>query len=152
MPEETLPEAPWEMGAPPAGRTCWAWRPTGLHDLPAARRGFRDRVTRGLDGIAPQIGDSLEDVVMALDELMSNALRHGRAPVEVEVCATDDGLLLLVSDRAAEDPPRPTSTRDPALGGMGLGIVARASAASGWFPRGDVKVVWAVIPERPDRG
>jgi anti-sigma regulatory factor (Ser/Thr protein kinase) len=101
----------------------------------------------GLEDLAPPSGDALEDTVVALDELMSNAIRHGRAPVEVEICACDDGLLVLVSDRASDKPPRPTSTRDPAQGGMGLGIVAKASTASGWFSEGDVKVVWAVMPD-----
>lgn len=102
-------------------------------------------MARGLDDLPPLDGDPLEDAVVALDELMSNAIRHGRAPVAVEICACRHGTLVLVSDRAAEAPPRPTSTRDPAQGGMGLGIVARASTASGWFSRGDVKVVWAVL-------
>jgi anti-sigma regulatory factor (Ser/Thr protein kinase) len=101
----------------------------------------------GLDGLAPPSSDALEDAVVALDELMSNGIRHGRAPVEVEICVCDHGLLVLVSDRASEQPPRPTSTRDPAQGGMGLGIVARASTASGWFSQEDVKVVWAVMPD-----
>jgi hypothetical protein len=33
---------------------------------------------------------------------------------------------------------------------MGLGIVAKASTASGWFSEGDVKVVWAVMPDGND--
>lgn len=101
----------------------------------------------GLDGLAPPSSDALEDIVVALDELMSNAIRHGRAPVKVEICVCEHGLLVLVSDRASEKPPRPTSTRDPSQGGMGLGIVARASIASGWFSQGGEKVVWAVMPD-----
>ena len=147
MPDETLPEHPWAEGEPPPARTCWAWQPAGLDDLPRVRREFRHRMAGGLDGLAPLSGDALEDAVVALDELMSNALRHGRAPVEVEICACEHGLLALVSDRASEAPPRPTFTRDPAQGGMGLGIVAQASTASGWFTRDDVKVVWAVLPD-----
>lgn len=146
MPDQQLPDRPWAEGEPPPGRSCASWQPTGLADLPQVRREFRQRMAAGLDELAPPSEDALEDAVVALDELMSNAIRHGRAPVEVEVCVCDDGLLVLVSDRAAEKPPQPTSTRDPAEGGMGLGIVARASIASGWFSRGDVKIVWAVMP------
>jgi anti-sigma regulatory factor (Ser/Thr protein kinase) len=89
---------------------------------------------------------ALEDTVGALDELMSNAIRHGRAPVLVDFCVCDHGLLVTASDHAADEPPRPTSTRDPARGGRGLGIVAQTSLASGWCSTGDTKVVWAVMP------
>lgn len=150
MPDETLPEHPWVEGRPPPGRSCGSWRPKALEDLPRVRREFRQRMADGLEDLAPPSGDALEDTVVALDELMSNAIRHGRAPVGVEICACDDGLLVLVSDRASDKPPRPTSTRDPAQGGMGLGIVAKASTASGWFSEGDVKVVWAVMPDGND--
>ena len=88
----------------------------------------------------------IEESVLALDELMSNALRHGRAPVVVEACLTEGGVLLRVADRAAEDPPRPTSTRDPGDGGMGLGMIADFSLDCGWFAHDDEKVVWAVMP------
>lgn len=150
MSEQTLPERPWEQGTPPVGRRCWDWHPTGLNDLPRIRREFRSRITTELEGAPPGGADSVEDMVMALDELMSNGIRHGRAPVGVEVCQTDDGWLLLVSDRAADDPPRPAAARDPARGGMGLGIVAGAATSSGWFAQDDVKVVWAVIPMRAE--
>ncbi len=90
--------------------------------------------------------DAVEECVLALDELTSNGLRHGRAPVEVEVRTDDEGLLLLVSDQAAEEPPQPTSTRDPSDGGMGLGMISHVSVACGWTARGDVKVVWALMP------
>ena len=44
--------------------------------------------------------------------------------MEVEVCASAGGVLLQVADRAADNPPQPTSTRDPSKGGMGLGMIA----------------------------
>ena len=87
--------------------------------------------------------------MLALDELMSNGLRHGRPPVEVQVCAADGGVLILVSDRDTENPPQPTSTRDPAQGGIGLGMVASVSLDCGWTTHDDCKTVWALMPTDP---
>ena len=141
-----MPERPWQQDPPPTGEHCWSWTPAGLEDLPRVRRELQAHLTGSALGDLD--GERVRECVLALDELMSNGLRHGRAPVEVEVevCTAPAGLLLLVSDRAADDPPRPTSTRDPGQGGMGLGMIARASVACGWVPRSDLKTVWAVMP------
>lgn len=85
--------------------------------------------------------------MLALDELLSNALRHGRTPIEVQVCTSEGGVLLQVADHAAENPPQPTSTRDPSEGGMGLGMIADFALDCGWFAPGEQKVVWAVMPD-----
>lgn len=139
-----MPERPWQQTPPPTGEHCWSWSPAGLEDLARVRRELLGHLTGAALGDLD--ADRVRECVLALDELMSNGLRHGRAPVEVEVCAAPEGLLLLVSDRAADEPPRPTSTRDPGQGGMGLGMIAEASVVCGWLPRGDLKTVWAVMP------
>ena len=137
---------PWVEARPPGGSDCQCWSPQHLRDLPGVRREFRTWVMSVVED-SPQLRENrVEESVLALDELMSNALRHGRAPVDVEVCSTDGGLLLRVADRAAEAPPRPTSTRDPGDGGMGLGMIADFALDCGWFADGDQKVVWAVMP------
>ena len=136
----------WMEARPPRGAPCTAWSPQHLRDLPAVRREFRAWVTAAGDGSARMRENRVEESVLALDELMSNALRHGRAPIGVEVCSSEGGVLLQVADRAAEAPPRPTSTRDPSDGGMGLGMVAEFALDRGWFASGDQKVVWAVMP------
>ncbi|PZA21711.1 ATP-binding protein [Modestobacter versicolor] len=144
------PARPWVAARPPEGVDCRTWSPRHVRDLPGVRRQFRAWVT---DAVAdsPQLrANRIEESVLALDELMSNALRHGRAPVDVEVCTSEGGVLLSVADRAAEDPPRPTSTRDPSHGGMGLGMVADFALDCGWFATGDHKVVWAVMPSHDD--
>jgi len=139
----------WEMTPPPEGDTCWTWAPSGLEELASVRREFRTNIS-GDDLPGPVLpADRVEESVLALDELMSNGLRHGRPPVHVEVRAAADGLLLLVSDRAASTPLMPTSTRDPGQGGMGLGMVAHVASACGWVPEDDVKTVWALMPTAP---
>ena len=79
-----------------------------------------------------------------LAELTSNALRHGRPPVEVTMASTDTSWVLEVSD-AADQPPTPAIGRDPGQGGLGLRMVAEMSNARGWDTDGYRKVVWARI-------
>jgi anti-sigma regulatory factor (Ser/Thr protein kinase) len=137
---------PWGELQPPVGTDCTSWSPGSLRDLPRVRREFRAWVTSAAVD-SPRLRENrVEEGVLALDELMSNALRHGRAPVDVLVCSTEGGVLLQVADRAAETPPRPTSTRDPGKGGMGLGMIADFALACGWYADEDQKVVWAVMP------
>jgi hypothetical protein len=137
---------PWVEAQPPPGSPCASWSPQHLRDLPAVRREFRAWTTAAVDGTPRLRENRVEESVLALDELMSNALRHGRVPIEVRVCASEGGVLLQVADWAAENPPRPTSTRDPSDGGMGLGMIAEFALDCGWFAVGGQKVVWAVMP------
>jgi signal transduction histidine kinase len=127
-------------GGVPLGR----WRPIRPADLTASRRQLHHalhaaaRAPEGEDG-------AVERLLLAFEELASNALRHGRAPVEVAVTRTGSSWLLEVSDAAADVPPMPELDRDAALGGLGLPLVARLSAAHGWTVEGTRKVVWARI-------
>jgi len=137
----------WIEGRPPRGTDCTTWSPQHLRDLSRVRREFLSWITAAADA-SPRLRENrVEESVLALDELMSNALRHGRAPVDVQVCASEGGVLLQVADRGAENPPRPTSTRDPSDGGMGLGMIANFALDCGWFADEDQKVVWAVMPD-----
>lgn len=141
----------WTQKDPPAGQHCWSWMPQDLEELSRVRRQFRARITEPTaQSKLPDLGeDRIEECVLALEELMSNGLRHGRPPVEVQVCASDRAVLILVSDRDTDNPPQPTATRDPARGGMGLGMVAAVSLDCGWTTHDDCKTVWALMPGHP---
>ena len=137
----------WPLSPLPDGRgEMWRWDLGTVADLPAARGALRGRlVTMDL----PPDGDddsAAERLVLAFDELASNALRHGRCPVVATVIAGSGGWLLDVSDRAPDDMPEPAVDRDPALGGLGLHLVARMSAAHGWYVDDGAKHVWACLP------
>jgi anti-sigma regulatory factor (Ser/Thr protein kinase) len=123
----------------------WRWDLETVTQLPAARSALRSLL--GCTGRAddPQHRFS-ERLVLAFDELASNALRHGRCPVVATVVAGSGGWLLDVSDRAVESVPEPAVDRDPAKGGMGLHLVARMAVAHGWYVDGLSKHVWACLP------
>lgn len=143
MPESLWVECPLPaaaVDAAPVGR----WRPATARELTDSRLLLSAALH---DGARPPAADegAVEQLLLAYEELASNALRHGRAPVEVSVTRTGHFWLLRVSDAATDVPPMPAVGRDAALGGLGLPMVARLSSAHGWTIAGDRKVVWACI-------
>lgn len=139
------PTTVWQERRPPTAQPLWHWVPAGLTDLPRIRRELRRRLAEHEDAEGPAVADP-DMFVLAVDELMSNALRHGRAPVEVDIGRADDAWLLTVCDRAVEAPPQPEFDRDPAHGGMGLGLVAEAGLREGWYATDAGKHVWVLLP------
>jgi anti-sigma regulatory factor (Ser/Thr protein kinase) len=137
----------WEQRPRPASGSALVigeWGPAGLAELTADRRQLSAALH---DGARPPGADegAVEGLLLAYQELTSNALRHGRWPVGVTVSSTDAGWLLEVSDAAADRPPTPAIGRDPARGGLGLHMVAGLCDAHGWATDGHRKVVWARI-------
>ena len=117
---------------------------TGAHRLREVRADLRSWLSAAADG-----GSSttvLDGLLLAMDELAANGLQHGGVPVRVRAVLTGQCLLLEVSDADAHSGPKPAEGRDPALGGMGLHVVAHLSSARGWEVRGDRKHVWACLP------
>jgi hypothetical protein len=139
----------WLMRRPPRTSgvgvpAVWHGRPTSAGQLAGMRRQLRAALrSRGVLGDA----DSGERLMLAFEELVSNGLRHGRPPVAVVVTAVRGGWLLEVSDAAIDRPPAPAVDRDPAEGGMGLGMVTHTCGAHGWAVDGDRKNVWALIDD-----
>jgi anti-sigma regulatory factor (Ser/Thr protein kinase) len=118
---------------------------TAAHQLREVRAGLRS----WLPSAAADGGMSttvLDGLLLAMDELAANGLRHGGVPVRVRAVLTAQCLLLEVSDADPHNGPKPAAGRDPALGGMGLHVVAHLSFARGWEVRGDRKHVWACLP------
>lgn len=131
---------------PRTSGTAWQWQITSLRQLSGVRAELRARL-RSAARAAGANGDEVADrVLLAVEELASNGLRHGVDPVEARVVATADGWLIVISDGAIEQGPQPAVGRDPALGGMGLYLVAELSAARGWAVTGGRKHVWACLP------
>src|ERR1700709_477858 len=102
----------WPLRPLPDGRgEVWRWKLGTVAELPAARSGLR-----GLIGALGFPGDAedgaAEQLVLAFDELASNALRHGECPVVATVVAGSGGWVLDVSARAARTAPPPAVRRD----------------------------------------
>lgn len=133
-------------------RVLGRWRPVRAADITRSRQ----QLGAALDGGARPSGateDAVERLVLIFEELVSNAVRHGRLPIEVLVTATVCCWLLEVVDAAGHVPPTPDPERDPALGGLGLSLVARLGSGYGTELRRDGhKVVWASVHYLRDRG
>jgi len=138
----------WPQAAPPEigtrAVTRWRWEISRPAQLTAARGELRtdlaaDARARGADA------DDVDRLLLAFEELASNGLRHTGQPVTVTVTGCPGGWLIDVSDARPDDPPVPAVDRDPALGGLGLHLIARLATAHGWASRGARKHVWACL-------
>jgi anti-sigma regulatory factor (Ser/Thr protein kinase) len=145
---ETTSSTLWPLSpVPQTGGTTWQWQISTLRQLSGLRADLRARLrSAGCDG-ATGDGDPVSDrILLAVEELASNGLRHGADPVHVRVVATADGWLIDISDGATEQGPQPAVGRDPALGGMGLHLVVELTVGRGWAVTGGRKHVWASLP------
>jgi len=113
-----------------------------LADLRTVRAQLRAWVPDAT-GCSDAGGAILDDLLLAVEELASTGLRHGRAPVRLHAVRVAEGLLLDVSDGEPHRRPEPAVGRDPASGGMGLRMVAHLTIDRGWTVAGDRKHVWA---------
>jgi hypothetical protein len=125
------------------------WEPATPMDLTVIRRQAAAALHGGnrRRAAAPVSEGAEERLLLCVEELGSNALRHGRAPVQVDLTAVDHYWLLTVADTAIETPPTPAVDRDAADGGLGLYLVARVCGAHGWTVEGFRKVVWVRIDD-----
>lgn len=117
----------------PAGLTC---------DLETTSIGQVRQLVRGLlDG---HHGVHLDDAVLVVDELVSNAIQHGKGPRSCRLAPFDDGrgLRIEVSDAG----PAPPRLRTPdSTGGRGLVLVNKLARAWGVHWYRDHKTVWAEL-------
>lgn len=127
--------------------TLGRWAPRTLADLSTERRQLAAAVRHGDRRWATSAvtEGAQERLLLCVEELASNALRHGRPPVQITLTAYDRFWLLVVCDGAGDVPPSPAADRDAADGGLGLYLVARITGAHGWVEDGDGKATWVRI-------
>jgi two-component sensor histidine kinase len=136
----------WEPAHSPFGyRELWCQELHSLSELARLRARLRATLTGSPTVADPRREHWSERLVLIADELTSNALRHGGAPVATALSQEDGHWLLAVSDSSTDVPPTPAQGRDPGLGGFGLYLVADLSLRHGWFVERGIKTVWAVI-------
>ncbi len=137
----------WPSSAPPEAEPGWTWPLSHVAELPRVRGQLRRHLVDALAGAEDDASAELVDrVVLAFDEMASNALRHGGAGVTARVAPHGGSWLVEVVDSAAVRPPSPAIGRDPSRGGLGLYLIAEMSTSHGWWTRGDSKSVWALLP------
>ncbi len=136
----------WPSASPPHATAALHWALRDVAELTRVRAELRRYAAgSGTDPIDP---DLLDQLILALDEMASNALRHGGGSVEATVQLTADAYLLEVSDSATTAPPAPAVGRDPSEGGLGLYLIAELSTRHGWYVDNGHKHVWALLPRR----
>jgi anti-sigma regulatory factor (Ser/Thr protein kinase) len=148
---ETTKSTLWPQAPVPQVRgTAWQWQITTLRQLSHVRADLRTRLRSA--GCDDATGDDPvgERILLAVDELASNGLRHGADPVRARLVATPAGWLIDISDGATDQVPDPAVGRDTAVGGLGLYLVAELTADRGWAAVAGRKHVWAFVPL--DRG
>jgi signal transduction histidine kinase len=129
----------WPSARPPAAPDRFAWDLDSVAELPLVRAEVRAHLA------GPRLGDLRDRLVLALDEMASNALRHGGGRVRATVRPLAGAWLVEVRDGAPETPPTPAVGRDPSEGGLGLYLVAELATDHGWYVTGGTKYVWAVL-------
>jgi anti-sigma regulatory factor (Ser/Thr protein kinase) len=134
----------WPSASPPPAASALYWELRDVAELPRVRAELRRHATARTSATAD--ADLIDQLVLALDEMASNALRHGGGEVRATVRMTDDAYLIEVSDQAATAPPTPAVGRDPSEGGLGLYLIAEMATEHGWYVEAGHKFVWALLP------
>ncbi len=130
---------------PPSGDAIGRWR---LGHDPSSAAIARRLVSQALSGDPRPVAEQvLRRAVLATSELVANAVRHARQPLDLEVSRTPDGWMVAVADGDRSGPqPRPLDQM--AENGRGLLIIERSTERSGWSPTALGKVVWVELWER----
>ena len=107
-------------------------------------RGLRHdlSVRTSANGLLAGHETTVEDFLLAVDEMTTNALRHGRPPVDLRLWATADRLVCRVTDHGSglDDPfigYGPAHGEDLSRGGMGLWLARQLCDHVDITPEGD---------------
>jgi anti-sigma regulatory factor (Ser/Thr protein kinase) len=136
----------WPSASPPPAEPALAWDLHAVAELPRVRAELRRHAVTRMGADTDAAADLRDQLILALDEMASNALRHGGGQVRAAVRLTADAYLIEVSDQAASEPPAPAVDRDPSEGGLGLYLIAEMATAHGWYVSNGHKHVWALLP------
>ncbi|HYH23802.1 MAG TPA: ATP-binding protein [Blastococcus sp.] len=134
----------WPSAFPPPAEPLLTWHLRYVGELPGVRADVRRELGAGARRSATP--DLVDRLVLALDEMASNALRHGGGDVHAAIGVTESAYLIQVADGATRTPPAPAVGRDPSLGGLGLYLIAELADQHGWYVGDGHKHVWALLP------
>jgi anti-sigma regulatory factor (Ser/Thr protein kinase) len=136
----------WPSALPPSAQPVLSWELQDVAELPRLREELRRQTVTDSGREDQHSADLRDQLVLAFDEMASNALRHGGGTVRAMLRHTDDAYLIEVSDAAVTAPPAPAVGRDPSEGGLGLYLIAELASGHGWYVSEGAKHVWALLP------
>lgn len=126
---------------------------TSLRQLGAVRRHVRAFLTTSLqaDGVVAEdeVDEVVERSILVIDELASNALRHGAPPASLDLREAGDHWVVVATDSARDVLPTPAVDRPAGQGGYGLYVIADLTSAHGVEIDDDRKRVWALLAKHP---
>ena len=144
--------ASWHADSPvpTAAETRLSLGLESLRGLSSVRRQVRQFLLSSLgagrdDELPPAVEDAVEQAVLVIDELTSNALRHGSAPSGLHIGDDEGRWIIIVTDGAPQRAPTPARDRPAGQGGYGLYVVADLTAEHGVHYERDRKLVWACL-------
>ncbi|MFE9360502.1 ATP-binding protein [Streptomyces olivaceoviridis] len=111
--------------------------PATAASVRSARHASRDALTRW-----NMEGEAADDVVLMVDELVTNAVRHGRGPLWLRLSVHPSRTLVCEVGDGSDVLPGPYPTDPSAESGRGLFLVDALSDAFGARAAGAGKVVW----------
>ena len=95
---------------------------------------------RGVEGVTKDFA------LLVVSELVTNAIRFGREPIEFRVDLTDVAVRIEVSDGESHGPADANYADPWSANGRGLAVVEAVSRDWGVARRGDVgKTIWAIL-------
>ncbi len=127
--------------ATPHGRPTQDRLDAVLADDPAEvgrARALSTDYLRDLGSTAPEVA------VLLVSELVTNAIRYGRPPIQLRAARKGQGIRVEVTDgeRRAPSPAYGRDGDDVPEGGRGLLLVEGLADRWGWSPIGRGKLVW----------
>ncbi len=111
----------------------------------------REMVARAAAGLGPA---TLDDVLLVVSELVTNAVRHGPGDGPIHLEVRRDGVVRVeVQDQGMGFEPPARTLPGPGIptGGFGLSIVGHLSTDWGITLRDGTTLVWAEMPVQDDR-
>jgi anti-sigma regulatory factor (Ser/Thr protein kinase) len=100
-----------------------------------------------------RLGSLLDPVLIVVSELVGNAVRHGRPPVDLKLRKSGAGVRVDVHDEDPALPAGASAAVDTAESGRGMFLVDAFASESGVESiEGDGKVVWARVEQEPEEG
>ena len=134
-----------DTAAPASDGTRLDLQLESLGDLSRVRRTVRQYLLGSLAAagdLPPAAEDAVDEALLVIDELASNALRHGLPPASLHLADLGACWLAAVTDAAPDRPPTPARDRPAGQGGYGLYVIGDLTLAHGVHYEPACKTVW----------